>query len=101
MTDTIVQQLTEIEEDGGDGELDFGRGRTLHVSSLGKVYFPKSGYTKGDVMRYYATVAPALLPIIKDRPMILKRYPDGIGGPSFFQQNAGKHVPDGVRTERV
>jgi bifunctional non-homologous end joining protein LigD len=97
----IVRQLDAIRADGGDGTLDFGGGRTLHVSSLDKPYFPADGITKGDVMRYYATVAPMLLPVINDRPLILKRYPDGIGGPSFFQQNAGAHVPDAVRVERV
>jgi bifunctional non-homologous end joining protein LigD len=101
MTATIVKQLQAIERGGGDGELDFGRGKRLKVSSLGKVFFPKSGFTKGDLMRYYATVAPVLLPLIKDRPMILKRYPDGIGGSSFFQQNAGAHMPKSVRTGRL
>ncbi|HEY4217813.1 MAG TPA: non-homologous end-joining DNA ligase [Gemmatimonadaceae bacterium] len=98
---TIVQQLADIEAAGGDGTIDFGRGRTLHVSSLDKIYFPADELTKGDVMRYYATVAPLLLPVIADRPMILKRYPEGIEGSSFFQQNAGAHVPLDVRTERV
>ena len=96
----IVQQLEDIEADGGDGTVDFG-GQSLHVSSLDKIYFPDDGLTKGDVMRYYAQVSPLLLPVIADRPLVLKRYPDGIGGPSFFQQNAGAHVPDGVRTARV
>lgn len=101
MTASIVKQLQDIEQSGGDGELVFGRGKTLNVSSLDKVFFPETGFTKGDVMRYYATVAPALLPAIKDRPMILKRYPDGIGGSSFYQQNAGEHVPDGVRVGNI
>jgi bifunctional non-homologous end joining protein LigD len=99
--DKILAQLAAIENDGGDGELDLGRGKRLRVTSLDKVFFPKAGYTKGDVMRYYATVSSAVLPIIKDRPMILKRYPDGIAGPFFFQQNAGKNLPSSVRTERV
>jgi bifunctional non-homologous end joining protein LigD len=98
---TILRQLDDIENDGGSGTLDFGRGRTLHVSSLDKPYFPDDGITKGDVMRYYAGVSPMLLPVIADRPLILKRYPDGIDGPSFFQQNAGAHVPDGVRVARL
>jgi bifunctional non-homologous end joining protein LigD len=98
---TTIAQLDEIEAAGGDGELRVGRGKSLRVTSLDKVFFPQAGYTKGDLMRYYTSVAPMLLPIIKDRPMILKRYPDGISGPFFFQQNAGKHVPAGVRTERV
>jgi bifunctional non-homologous end joining protein LigD len=52
-------------------------------------------------MRYYATASPVLLPIIKDRPLVLKRYPEGIDGPSFFQQKPGANLPDGVRTARV
>jgi bifunctional non-homologous end joining protein LigD len=98
---SIVAQLSDIERDGGDGELEFGRGKRLHVSSLDKIYFPKARVTKGDVMRYYASVAPMLLPIIKDRPLILKRYPDGIDGPSFFQQNASDKTPSLVRVEDV
>jgi len=98
---SIIKQLDEIERSGGDGEIDFGRGRSLHVSSLGKIYFPDDDITKGDVMRYYATVAGVLLPIIDDRPMVLKRYPDGIGGPSFFQQNASASTPKGVQTAQV
>lgn len=99
--DPIIRQLVEIESGGGDGTLDFGRGRTLHVSSLDKIYFPEAGITKGGLMRYYAAVAPAILPTIKDRPLVLKRYPDGIAGPSFFQQNAGDSLPEHVRTARV
>src|SRR5947209_13258067 len=97
----VVAQLQRIETDGGDGEIELGRGKTLHVSSLDKVFFPKAGITKGDVMRYYTAISPILLPIIKDRPLILKRYPDGIEGSFFFQQNAGKTTPDGVRTAVV
>ena len=98
---TVVAQLEAIQNAGGDGEIDFGGGKSLHVSSLDKVYFPDDGITKGDVMRYYALVAPVLLPVIKDRPLILKRFPGGIAGPSFFQQNAGPHVAAGVRTGAV
>ena len=95
-----LAQLEEIERAGGEGTLDLGRGASLHVSSLDKVFFPDRGLTKGDVMRYYAGVAPALLPLLKDRPLILKRFPNGIAGHSFFQQNAGAH-PDGVRVAYV
>jgi bifunctional non-homologous end joining protein LigD len=98
--DAVVAQLGEIEDADGDGDLRVGGGR-LHVSSLGKVYFPESGITKGDVMRYYATVSPYLLPLMKDRPLVLKRYPDGIAGPSFFQQNAAAKIPPVVRTASV
>jgi bifunctional non-homologous end joining protein LigD len=77
------------------------RGRELNVSALDKVYFPDDGVTKGDVMRYYATLAPIILPRIADRPLVLKRTPDGIAGEMFFQQNAGEHVPAGVRVEEI
>ena len=97
----IVDRLNEIESAGGNGVLDFGRGRKLEVSSLHKLFFPEAGVTKGDLMRYYALVAPVLLPIVKDRPLILRRYPNGIDGSSFFQQNAGDNVPDGIRTARI
>jgi bifunctional non-homologous end joining protein LigD len=97
----VVRQLEDIERSGGDGTLRLASHSTLHVSSLDKLYFPDDGITKGDLMRYYATVAPALLPIIKDRPLILNRFPDGIGSSSFFQQNAGEHLPAGVRTAKV
>ena len=98
---SILRQLDEIEKSGGDGTLEFGRAKTLRVTSLGKRYFPEVEITKGDLMRYYAAVSPMLLPIIKDRPLVLKRYPDGIDGQSFFQQSAGNSVPDGVRTAGV
>jgi bifunctional non-homologous end joining protein LigD len=101
LADDVVRQLEEIEADGGDGELRVGRGKALHVSSLDKMFFPKARLTKGGLMRYYAMVSPTLLPIIDGRPMIMKRYPDGVGGSSFFQQNPGERTPAIVRTATV
>ncbi len=97
----LEQQLHAIERGSGDGDLDFGRGVTLHVSSLGKTYFPDSGVTKGDLMRYYTRVWPVLGPHVKDRPLVLKRFPDGITGEMFYQQNAGTNIPDAVRVENI
>jgi bifunctional non-homologous end joining protein LigD len=94
----VEAQLAAIERGPGEGELDLGRGVSLHVSSLAKVYFPEAGITKGALMRYYARASPVLLPHITGRPLVLKRYPEGVGGPMFFQQDAGPHVPDVVRT---
>ncbi len=93
----IDAQLRALEQSGDDGELDFGAGRMLHVSSLDKLFFKKAGVTKGALMRYYARISPFLLPEMADRPLVLKRYPDGVGGPLFFQQNAGAGVPDVIR----
>lgn len=98
---SIMAQLDAIEKDGGDGELRFGKGRELHVSSLDKPYFPEDGLTKGGVMRYYAEVAPYMLPHLVDRPLSLTRHPEGIHGHTFYQQNAPKGVPEEVRVEEL
>jgi bifunctional non-homologous end joining protein LigD len=96
----VEQQLVRIERQGHDGEVTFADGGTLRVTSLDRVVFPRDGVTKGDLMRYYARVSPVLLPVLADRPLALKRYPDGIDGPAFFQQNATKYPPV-VRVEKV
>ncbi|MDB4909612.1 MAG: ligase [Gemmatimonadetes bacterium] len=98
---SVEQQLAAIERDGGNGDVQIKRGVSLHVSSLDKVYFPDDGYTKGDLMRYYARIAPQILPAIADRPLVLKRTPEGIKGEVFFQQKPPEHVPPVVRVETV
>jgi bifunctional non-homologous end joining protein LigD len=98
---SLVAQITEIEQRGGDAALDLGRGKALKVSNLDKVFFPKEKYTKGDVMRYYARVADFILPTIEDRPLVLKRFPNGIAGESFYQQKAAETTPPGVRVEII
>ena len=97
----MEQQLASIERGGGDGTLSIARGTQLNVSSLGKIYFPADGFTKGDLMRYYARVASHILPVIADRPLVLKRTPEGITGETFFQQKPPEHAPSVVRIETV
>jgi bifunctional non-homologous end joining protein LigD len=97
----VAAALAEIEAGGGDGVVRPGRGARLSVTNLGKVFFPGPGYTKGDVLRYYADMAELILPAMKDRPLVLKRYPNGIGGQSFYQQTPAEDVPKGVRVETV
>jgi bifunctional non-homologous end joining protein LigD len=75
--------------------------RVVRFSNLDKVFWPAHGYTKGDLIRYYDTVAPLLLPYLENRPLVLTRYPDGIAGKSFFQKDAPDFVPSWVRTERI
>ena len=93
----VEAQLRALERGDGEGTLTFTDGATLNVSSLSKPFFPKPGITKGGLMRYYTRVGPYLLPEIEGRALVLKRYPDGVAGSMFFQQNAGEHVPDAVR----
>ncbi len=96
----VVRELARVEESGGSGSVKLGRGVSLDVTNLDKVYFPAAGYTKGDVMRYYATVRSYVLPVVADRPLVLRRFPNGIDGKAFYQHRA-EQVPEGVRTEPV
>ena len=75
--------------------------RVVKVTNLKKVFWPAEGYTKGDLIEYYDRVAPLLLPYLRDRPLVLTRYPDGIAGKSFFQKDAPDFTPSWVRTERI
>ena len=75
--------------------------RVVRLSNLKKVFWPDDGYTKADLIAYYETVAPLMLPYLRDRPIVLTRYPDGIKGKSFFQKDAPVFVPDWIRTETV
>lgn len=76
-------------------------GRTLKLTNLGKVFYPKDGFTKRDVLHFYDEVSEWLIPHLKDRPLSLKRYPNGINSKFFFQKNASEHFPDWLRTEPV
>lgn len=96
----LVRRLREIEDEGGSGTLTLPTGE-LEVSNLDKVFFPATKHTKGDVMRYYASVSKALLPAIADRPLVMKRYPNGVRGEAFYQQRAPAHTPPSVRVEKV
>ncbi|MCM3880118.1 MAG: DNA ligase D [Vicinamibacterales bacterium] len=93
----LVAQLTAIEKGPGSGVLHLPDGVRLDVSNLRKVFWPKLKITKGDLMRYYVRVAPFILPVVAERPLIMKRFPNGVGGPSFYQQRAPEKVPAGVR----
>jgi bifunctional non-homologous end joining protein LigD len=78
-----------------------GLDRPLRLSNLDKVYFPQSGLTKGDLVQYYASVAPILLPHLAGRPISMSRYPEGIERPSFYEKRAPGHQPDWMRTTPV
>jgi bifunctional non-homologous end joining protein LigD len=76
-------------------------GRSLSLSNLTKVMYPAVGFTKGEVIDYYTRIAPALLPHLRDRPLTLKRYPNGVEGGHFYEKNCPSHAPEWVRKERV
>ncbi|MFY9528144.1 MAG: DNA ligase D [Candidatus Acidiferrales bacterium] len=76
-------------------ELD---GKRFRLSNLNKVYFPESGYTKRELLAYYYRIANHILPFLKDRPLVLRRYPDGIKGQAFFQKDVREGVPDWLVT---
>src|ERR1044071_7293929 len=73
-------------------------GREVRLSNLDKVYWPSDGYSKGDLIRAYYNLAPYILPHLRDRPLTLRRMPDGIEGPEFYQKEAPSPRPDWVQT---
>ncbi|HEX4215632.1 MAG TPA: non-homologous end-joining DNA ligase [Candidatus Dormibacteraeota bacterium] len=75
--------------------------RTLRLTNLDKVFWPETGFSKADMIDYYTRVAPAILPHLKDRPLTLKRYPDGVEGQMFYEKNCPKHRPPWVETATV
>ena len=102
---TVLKTDAEIAEELNRGsreevfiELD---GNSLRLTHLNKVYFPADGYTKRDLLAYYFHVAPLLLPFLKDRPLVLRRYPNGIEGEAFFQKDAGKDFPEWMETATI
>jgi len=75
--------------------------RQLTVSNLDKVLYPASGTTKREVLAYYLKIAPVMLPHLRDRPMTLKRYPNGVEGEAFFEKQCSAHRPEWVPTANV
>jgi len=71
-------------------------GRELRLSNLNKVFWPDEGYTKGDLVAYYHNVADLIVPHLRERPLTMKRMPDGIDGPHFYEKSAPSHVPDWI-----
>jgi bifunctional non-homologous end joining protein LigD len=85
-------QVTVVKD--GDGFFTIGFDREVRLSNVDKVFWPEDGYTKGDLVQYYASIAPVLLPHLAGRPLSLSRYPDGIGGNSFYEKQCPSHAPE-------
>ena len=86
-----------IPEKGKACEVRVG-GKTVRLTNLQKPFFPEAGVTKGDLLRYYVAVSPWLLPHLKDRAMVMKRYPNGWKGPFFFMKRTPEHAPGWLKT---
>ena len=97
----LLDQLQNLETRRANGVVDLPGGERLDVSNLHKVFWPEGSLTKGDLMRYYVQVSPFLLPVVADRPLVMKRHPNGIAAQAFYQQRAPDPLPDGVRVEVV
>jgi bifunctional non-homologous end joining protein LigD len=82
----------------GDAELLFSRDQRVRLTHLDKVFWPDRGYTKGDLLRYYAAVSRALVPHLRNRAMVMKRYPHGASGPSFFMKRTPNPHPSWLET---
>ena len=109
----VVARLHELEDARKDGEVLLPNGDRVQVTNLAKVFWPASAasqlrrgaggaITKGDLLRYYVEVSPFLLPAVADRPLVMKRFPNGIGGKAFYQQRSREERPPaGVRIETL
>jgi bifunctional non-homologous end joining protein LigD len=94
-TSATAAELKALDELGREGELEIG-GRLLRLTNLDKVLFPKPGLTKRDLIRYYVTVAPLMLPYLRGRALNLWRWPDGVEGKQFWQKEIPGHAPDWI-----
>ncbi len=100
--DATPEALFEEVERLPDGGLAVvADGRRLKLSNWDKVLFGATGFTKGDLIAYYARVAPAVLPHLHDRPLTLKRYPNGVDAPYFYEKQSPAHRPEWVQTMRI
>jgi bifunctional non-homologous end joining protein LigD len=95
----LVATLHTLEDAQKDGELLLPGKQRLRVTNLHKVFWPALKLTKGDLLRYYVEVSPFALPLIADRPMIMKRFPNGVKQHAFYQQRHPEPAPPGVRRE--
>jgi bifunctional non-homologous end joining protein LigD len=97
--DALLDELTHLEKTKKDGDLILPNGDKLRVTNLAKVFWPKLGITKGELIRYYVQVSPLILPCVDDRPLVMKRFPNGVDGQAFYQQRHPERTPPGVRRE--
>ena len=91
--ESLTAQLDDLEKRKKDGKLRLPDGDTLDVTNLQKIFWPGPKYTKGDLIRYYARMAPLILPVINERPLVMKRFPNGVDDQAFYQHRAPTFSP--------
>ncbi len=101
IADALLAQLDDLEKRRKNGKLRLPDEDTLEITNLHKVFWPKPPYTKGDLLRYYVRAAPLILPVVDDRPLVMKRLPNGVDAQAFYQHRAPEPVVPGVRTETL
>src|SRR5689334_3670654 len=94
------QPRAAIPAGADDVELELGR-RTVGLTNLSKLFWPEAGYRKRDLLQYYADVSPVLLPHLRDRAMVMKRYPNGIRGKFFFMKRTPSPSPEWLETCKI
>ena len=99
---SVIDQLRTLEDARRDGTIELHDGLRVGVTNLAKIFWPDGKLTKGDLLRYYAEVSPLILPAVADRPLVMKRFPNGVAGPAFYQQRSRQeNPPPGVRIETL
>jgi bifunctional non-homologous end joining protein LigD len=99
--ESLIEQLNALEKARKNGKLTLPDGDTLEVTNLHKIFWPQGKQTKGDLLRHYARVVPCILPVINNRPLVMKRLPNGVDAPHFYQHRAPEVPPPGVRSETL
>ena len=99
--DSLLDQLNFLEKARKNGRLKLPNGDELEVTNLHKIFWPAIKKTKGDLIRHYVRVAPYILPVVDNRPLVMKRMPNGADQPFFYQHRAPEPVPSGVRIETL
>src|SRR3954466_8254146 len=97
---TALKQKLQIPKGQNEAVLDAG-GHPVRLTNLGKIFWPEQGITKGDLLQYYADMAPVLLPHLRDRAMVMKRYPHGASGEFFFMKRAPEPRPEWIEICRI
>ncbi|HEY1712368.1 MAG TPA: DNA ligase D [Solirubrobacteraceae bacterium] len=96
--ETLFESVERLADGALAVEID---GQEVRISNWDKVLFPATGFTKGDLVSYYTRIAPAVVPHLADRALTLKRYPNGVQAPYFYEKQSPSHRPDWVQTARV